>query len=604
MPAIGVAGDVRFVIAAGAVYVYNGTVWAVDSGVGIGAIDGQPAAANGATVLGTTLYMQSADATHPGLVNNAAQTISGAKTFSSTIVGNVSGSAASFTGSLVGDVTGTQGATTVATVGTSSAANVHAAELLANAATNTNTASTIVKRDASGNFSAGTIGFRDTSAAFDVTEVMTSSPALTAGKTLTFNVVNGNRTLNLGGNLTLGNDFITSGNFSTVLTVAGATNVSLPTTGTLATLAGNETFTNKVLSGNTAATLISGTGTLTLNTSGTVTVPSVTDTLVGKATTDTLTNKTISGASNTLTVRLASDVTGTLPSANGGLGANASAYTGLVKASSGVFSAASLVDADVSATAAIALSKLAAVTSGNIVIGNVSNVATSTAVTGDITITNGGATTLASAISGSKTWNDIQTWKAASGTVTAGTYDATGACTFGPSGSAVTHMFNGALAQLTTSVATGLAFDLNRTVNTPSRWEMYLPIGSTDMRLWNSVNGDIVTLTQAGAMTVKGATSLGAGNTGILVKIVSGTTGASQGAQTSIAHGITSTKIVSIAGIVFYTSTNGMPPAYTRLAGYEYSIEFDGTNIYQTNSATNSSNILSKTFDVVITYTA
>jgi hypothetical protein len=42
-------------------------------------------------------------------------------------------------------------------VGTSSAASIHSAELLANAATATNTADMIVKRDSSGNFSAGTI---------------------------------------------------------------------------------------------------------------------------------------------------------------------------------------------------------------------------------------------------------------------------------------------------------------------------------------------------------------------------------------------------------------------------------------------------------------
>lgn len=73
------------------------------------------------------------------------------------VTGNVSGSAASFTGPLVGDVTGTQGATVVSLVAASTAANVHAAELLANAATAANTASAIVKRDGSGNFIAGTI---------------------------------------------------------------------------------------------------------------------------------------------------------------------------------------------------------------------------------------------------------------------------------------------------------------------------------------------------------------------------------------------------------------------------------------------------------------
>lgn len=62
---------------------------------------------------------------------------------------------------LTGDVAAGPGsgsqAATVVLVGGSSAANVHAAELLANAATNTNTASAVVKRDGSGNFTVGTI---------------------------------------------------------------------------------------------------------------------------------------------------------------------------------------------------------------------------------------------------------------------------------------------------------------------------------------------------------------------------------------------------------------------------------------------------------------
>lgn len=58
---------------------------------------------------------------------------------SGNIIGNVTGSAASFTGSLAGEVTGTQGATVVSN------------------AVSTNTSNAIVRRDASGNFSAGTI---------------------------------------------------------------------------------------------------------------------------------------------------------------------------------------------------------------------------------------------------------------------------------------------------------------------------------------------------------------------------------------------------------------------------------------------------------------
>jgi len=61
---------------------------------------------------------------------------------------------------LTGDVTATgpgSAAATVVSVGGQTSANVASATVLALAATNLNTASTIVKRDASGNFSAGTI---------------------------------------------------------------------------------------------------------------------------------------------------------------------------------------------------------------------------------------------------------------------------------------------------------------------------------------------------------------------------------------------------------------------------------------------------------------
>jgi hypothetical protein len=55
-----------------------------------------------------------------------------------------------------------------------------------------------------------------------------------------------------------------------------------------------------------------------------------------------------------------------------------------------------LVNADIDAAAAIAFSKLAALDSANLLIGNGSNVATKVAVTGDVTISNTGVTAIGS----------------------------------------------------------------------------------------------------------------------------------------------------------------------------------------------------------------
>lgn len=86
--------------------------------------------------------------------------------------------------------------------------------------------------------------------------------------------------------------------------------------------------------------------------------------------------------------------TATLSTTLGGTGLNNSAATGLQKYAAGTGSVATLVNADVSASAAIDFSKLGALSSGNILVGSVGNVATSTAVTGDITISNAGVTAI------------------------------------------------------------------------------------------------------------------------------------------------------------------------------------------------------------------
>ena len=115
-----------------------------------------------------------------------------------------------------------------------------------------------------------TLAVRDTSAAFDVTIAATSSTVLTAGRTLTLDMLNAARSIKLAGNIDIAGNFSTAGAFATTLTATAATTLTLPTTGTLATLAGSESLSNKTI------TLSSFSGT-TVAASGNVTFTSTTD---------------------------------------------------------------------------------------------------------------------------------------------------------------------------------------------------------------------------------------------------------------------------------------------------------------------------------------
>jgi hypothetical protein len=98
----------------------SGIIAAGSSSLGMGALDGHTPASTGAAIQSNNLYMQSASATQPGLVNTTTQTFAGNKTFSGTVAAsNLSGSnTGDQTITLSGDVTGSGTGAITATLAT------------------------------------------------------------------------------------------------------------------------------------------------------------------------------------------------------------------------------------------------------------------------------------------------------------------------------------------------------------------------------------------------------------------------------------------------------------------------------------------------------
>lgn len=105
-----------------------------------------------------------------------------------------------------------------------------------------------------------------------------------------------------------------------------------------------------------------------------------------------------------------------------------------------------------------------------------------------------------------------------------------------------------------------------------------------------------------GNADISGFTNLGTAAPKIKMKKLTGTSAAAQNAWVNVAHGLTLAKIISVNIIMTIPGFVNLPPSYTFQSGYQYDYQVAAANIVVINSVTNSANILSKAFTILIVY--
>lgn len=126
--------------------------------------------------------------------------------------------------------------------------------------------------------------------------------------------------------------------------------------------------------------------------------------------------------------------------------------------------------------------------------------------------------------------------------------------------------------------------------------------GSERMRVSPTGDVGIKTANPTAELEVNGFTKLGSTAPAVKMIKLTGTTAATQGLQTLILHGLTSSKILGVSIFVEQLAGSGIPPNYTTNAGYEYEYFFNSTSVVVWPKAGNSGNILLKPIRVLVTY--
>jgi len=117
--------------------------------------------------------------------------------------------------------------------------------------------------------------------------------------------------------------------------------------------------------------------------------------------------------------------------------------------------------------------------------------------------------------------------------------------------------------------------------------------GTDDIHVFDKISASkaIITNMKLGDLT-----------TGIKMKKLTGTTGATENDETNIAHGLTVSKIISMTCLVSNGANIWLQPEHTDTAELQYSCMVSSTNVIIKLHPTNSGSILNENIIVLITY--